>query len=137
MDIQILGDNLSIDTCYQYVIDETCGGIVLFVGTVRNHNKGKDVTHLDFETYESMAIKELSKIADECVEKFQSKKLSIHHRKGHVGIKDIAVIIAVSSIHRKKAFLACEYVIDQLKERVPIWKKEFLTDGSYWVNARP
>lgn len=136
-DIAISDQKLSIDRCYDSVVHKSCGGIAIFVGTVRNQNKGKSVTHLDFETYKGMAIKELHKIALECKSKFDVTKLSIHHREGHVGIKDIAVIIAVSTIHRKNAFLACEYAIDQLKDRVPIWKKEFLEDGSYWVNARP
>ena len=135
--IQIKSQSLSVDECYQNVLDESCGGIALFVGTVRNHNKGEDVTHLDFETYEAMAVKEMRKIANECQEKFGTTNVCIHHREGHVGIKDIAVIIAVSTIHRKNAFLACEYAIDQLKDRVPIWKKEHLENGSYWVNSRP
>ena len=135
--ILISGDKLSIDTCYQEVVDEACGGICLFVGTVRNHNKGKDVTHLEFETYEGMAVKEMQKIADHCLAEIGAQKVAIFHRSGHVGITDIAVIIAVSSIHRVKAFEACQYCIDTLKETVPIWKKEFLHDGSYWVGARP
>ncbi len=135
--IQIKSQTLSVDECYQNVVDESCGGIALFVGTVRNHNKGEDVTHLDFETYQAMAVKEMTKIANECQEKFGTAKVCIYHREGHVGIKDIAVVIAVSTIHRKNAFLACEYAIDQLKDRVPIWKKEHLENGSYWVNSRP
>ena len=135
--IKILKETLSIDDAYQFVLDESCGGNCLFVGTVRNKNKGKTVTHLDFETYEPMAIKEMDKIADQCLDKFDVLKVAIHHRSGHVGLKDIAVIIAVSSPHRAAAFEACEYAIDSLKEMVPIWKKEFLEDGSYWVGARP
>lgn len=135
--IEIIATTLSIDNAYQFVLDERCGGNCLFVGTVRNKNKGKTVTHLDFETYESMAVKEMDKIADQCIEKFGLAKIAIHHRSGHVGLKDIAVIIAVSSPHRAAAFEACQYAIDTLKETVPIWKKEHLEDGSYWVGARP
>jgi len=136
-DIIISNEALSIDACYDFVLDESCGGIVIFVGTVRNHNKGQTVTHLDFETYKPMALKEMTSIAGEALKLFEAKKISIHHREGHVGIKDKAVVIAVSTVHRAKAFEACQYCIDQLKDRVPIWKKEFLEDGSYWVNARP
>jgi len=135
--VQILKDPLSIDDTYQFILDESCGGNCLFIGTVRNKNKGKTVTHLDFESYEPMAIKEMAKIADQCIERFDVYKIAIHHRSGHVGLKDIAVIIAVSSPHRNAAFEACQYAIDTLKETVPIWKKEFLEDGSYWVGARP
>ena len=137
IDIKISADKLSIDKCYDFVVETACGGICLFVGTVRNKNKGKTVTHLDFESYEAMAIKELRKIAVTCIEKFELSKISIHHRVGHVGITEKAVIIAVSTVHRKKAFEACEFAIDSLKENVPIWKKEFLENGSYWVNSRP
>lgn len=136
-DIIISETNLSIDAVYASVIDEACGGNCLFIGTVRNKNKGKIVTHLDFDTYDGMAISEMQKIADQCLDKFDIKKIAIHHRKGKVGIKDIAVIIAVSSGHRDASFTACRYAIDMLKETVPIWKKEHLEDGSYWVGARP
>lgn len=136
-DIQILEQALSIDACYDFIVDETCGGICLFVGTVRNHNKGVPVTHLNFEAYHTMALKEMKQIAKECIANLNAKKVAIHHKEGDAGIKDKAVIIAVSSIHRKAAFEACEYAIDQLKSRVPIWKKEHLEDGSYWINARP
>lgn len=133
----ISADPLSIDQAYAHVLGPTCGGICLFVGTVRQHNKGKDVTHLDFEAYEPMAVKEMEKIAQTCIDKFGVHAVAIFHRSGPVGIKDIAVIIAVSSVHRAPAFEACAYAIDTLKETVPIWKKEHLTDGSYWVGARP
>ena len=128
---------LSLDQVYKGAVNESCGGICLFVGTVRNKNKGKDVTHLDFETYTPMALKEMKKIAEQALEKFDVKQVSIFHRSGYVGIKDIAVIIAVTSVHREACFQACQYAIDTLKETVPIWKKEHLEDGSYWVGARP
>jgi len=136
-DIRISDHTLSIDQAYDFVLDEACGGNCFFVGTVRNKNKGKTVTHLDFETYEAMAIKEMDKIADHCLVEFDIRKIAIHHRSGHVGLKDIAVIIVVAAPHRAAAFDACQYAIDTLKETVPIWKKEHLEDGSYWVGARP
>ena len=135
--IKILDSPLSIDEAYQFVLDLTCGGNCLFVGTVRNKNKGKTVTHLDFESYEPMALKEMDKIADQCLEKYDIKNIAIHHRSGHVGLTDIAVIIAIASPHRVDAFAACEFAIGSLKETVPIWKKEHLEDGGYWVGARP
>ncbi len=137
IDIQILKNQLSIDDCYEFILDETCGGICLFIGTVRNHNKGESVKFLDFESYAEMALKEMRQIAQECQSKFKAKKVAIHHKEGKADIKDKAVIIAISCIHRKEAFEACEYAIDQLKSRVPIWKKEHLADGSYWINSRP
>lgn len=137
IDIQLSAEVLSIDNCYQFVLDDASGGNCLFVGTVRNKNKGESVTHLDFESYEPMAIKQLRIISERAIDQFGISKISIHHRTGYVGIRDIAVIIAVSSLHRDAAFQACRFAIDELKKDVPIWKKEHLEDGSYWVNARP
>jgi molybdopterin synthase catalytic subunit len=137
IEIKILDTTLSIDTAYGFILDDQSGGNCLFIGTVRNVNKGKKVTHLDFETYKPMAIKEMQKIAQDCIDNHGAAKVAIHHRSGYVGIKDIAVIIAVSSGHRDGCFEACRYAIDQLKNEVPIWKKESLEDGSYWVGSRP
>lgn len=137
IDIHITHDTLSIDTCYDFIRDPACGGNCLFVGTVRNFNKNKTVTHLDFEAYQSMAKKEMTKIARQALALFDIQKIAIHHREGQVGIEETAVIIAVSSVHRDSSFDACRYAIDTLKETVPIWKKEFLEDGSYWVGATP
>lgn len=137
IDIQILDQALSIDQCYDYVIHKSCGGICLFVGTVRNHNKGEDVKYLEFESYKSMAIKEIHKICLIAKEQFHTQSIAVHHRLGHVEITEKAVIIAVSTVHRKNAFQACEFIIDKLKKTVPIWKREFLENGSYWVNATP
>lgn len=135
--VKISTAKLSIDAAYELVQDPSCGGICLFVGTVRNVNKGKCVTHLDFEAYQEMAISEMNKIVQSCKEQMDIKNICIHHREGTVAIKEIAVIIAVSAIHREPAFEACKFAIDTLKETVPIWKKENLVDGSYWVGARP
>lgn len=125
----------------QEVIDqisqEDCGALELFIGTVRNHNKGKGVLRLDFSAYEPMAIKEMQKIADYCLEHFGIKQIAIHHAIGELAIGDLPVIIGVSSVHRETAQKACKYAIDRLKEVVPIWKKEYCTDGTHWVNATP
>lgn len=84
-----------------------------------------------------MAIKELDKIANEASKRFEITAISIHHRVGELKVGEIPVIIAVGSPHRKAAFDACQYAIDTLKETVPIWKKEFFTDGDVWVSAHP
>jgi len=95
------------------------------------------VSRLEFDSYDGMALKEMRKIGEEALELHDLKSVVLHHRKGALDIGDIAVIIAVNSVHRKAAFEGCEWVIDRLKERVPIWKKEFRGDGSFWINARP
>lgn len=135
--IKLTSEKLNLQECYDFVTDSSCGGIAVFVGTVRNTTQNKKVTQLDFSTYKPMAIKEMQKIADTALEKFSVKKIAIHHAEGLLAIGDIPVIITVSSQHRKAAFKACQFAIDTLKETVPIWKKEFFEDGEVWVNAHP
>ena len=135
--IKITVDKLNLNDCYHFVTEASCGGIVTFVGTVRNSTQNKEVTQLDFSTYKPMAIKEMQKIADLALKKFKIKKIAIHHAEGILQIGDIPVIIAVSAPHRKAAFDACEFAIDTLKKTVPIWKKEHFSDGEVWVNAHP
>ena len=137
IDVLLSDQPLSLDAAYAAVVDPTCGGIVLFVGTIRNHNKGQTVTHLNFDAYEPMALREMKRIGEAAATQFHLAHVSLHHRTSALAIGDIAVIIAVSSHHRKAAFTGCEYIIDELKQHVPIWKHEYLEDGSYWVNARP
>ena len=135
--IKITSEKLSLEECYEFVTDDSCGGIVAFVGTVRDRTQSKEVTQLDFSTYKSMAIKEMQHIAEIAIKKFEIKKMAIHHAEGMLQIGDIPVIITVGSPHRKAAFEACEFAIDALKETVPIWKKEYFSDGEVWVNAHP
>ena len=135
--IKITSKKLNLQDCYDFVQDASCGGIALFVGTVRNKTKGKSVTLLDFSAYKEMAFKEMEKIGLTALEKFDILKIAIHHAEGELIIGDIPVIIAVSSPHRKAAFEACQFAIDTLKETVPIWKKEHFADGEVWVNATP
>jgi molybdopterin synthase catalytic subunit len=135
--IHITSGTLNLQECYSFVQDASCGGIALFVGTVRNSTKNKTVTLLDFSGYEAMAIKEMQKIANTALEKFSIHKIAIHHALGNLNIGDIPVIIAVSSAHRNAAFEACQFAIDTLKETVPIWKKEHFEDGEVWVNSHP
>ena len=135
--IKITSEKLNLQECYDFVTDDSCGGIATFIGTVRNDTRGKKVKQLNFSTYKPMAIKEMQKIADLALEKFDIKKIAIHHAEGILQIGEIPVIITTSSKHRKAAFLACEFAIDTLKETVPIWKKEHFEDGEVWVNAHP
>ncbi|MTB52555.1 molybdenum cofactor biosynthesis protein MoaE [Lewinella sp. W8] len=137
LDIDLSDSPLSVDHCYGKVQDPSCGGICLFVGTIRNHSKGEPVVRLEFDSYAPMALKEMRRIAGQAKEQFGLTSVVLHHRVGKLAIGDIAVIIAVSSAHRAAAFDGCEWIIDELKKDVPIWKKEFRPDGSYWVNARP
>ena len=109
----------------------------MFIGTVRDMTKGKKVLRLEFEAYESMAVKEMEKIASEVIAKWPVHKILIHHRTGVLGVGEIPVIIVVSAAHRAAAFDACRYAIDTLKQMVPIWKKEVFEDGEQWVTPTP
>lgn len=135
--VLITTEKLNIQACYDFVQDASCGGISLFVGTVRNKTQKKEVTQLDFSSYQSMAQSEMQKIADRALDRFDILRIAIHHAEGTLVIGEIPVIIAVSAAHRKAAFAACQFAIDTLKETVPIWKKEHFIDGEVWVNATP
>lgn len=135
--ILVTSERLNLDNCMSLVMNEGTGGIVNFVGTVRNQTKGEKVIQLEFEAYEKMAVSEMNKIADAALDKFDIQHIVIHHRTGTLKVKEIPVIIVVAAAHRKAAFEACEYTIDTLKETVPIWKKEFFENGTQWVSAHP
>ncbi|MEL6866161.1 MAG: molybdenum cofactor biosynthesis protein MoaE [Bacteroidota bacterium] len=137
IDIQLLERPLQVQDCMDFIADNGAGGVAIFVGTVRNQTKGRSVLHLEFEAYQPMAISEMYKIAAQATARWSVMRMAIHHRIGHLGIGEIAVIIGVSTPHRKAAFEACEYAIDTLKQSVPIWKKEIFEDGEVWVAAHP
>jgi molybdopterin synthase catalytic subunit len=137
IDIKISVDPLQIQSCIDWVMSPQCGGINVFIGTVRNVTKGKKVLRLEFEAYEAMAISEMNKIAKDVLKKWPVQKILIHHRTGILQTGDVPVIIAVAAAHRDAAFDACRYTIDTLKQTVPIWKKEVFEDGEIWVAAHP
>lgn len=113
------------------------GGTDVFIGTVRNETQGKKVVRLEFEAYEKMALREMRRIAEQAFEQWPVQAVSIHHRTGVLEPGEVAVIISVAAAHRAAAFDACRFVIDRLKECVPIWKKEVFEDGEIWVAAHP
>ena len=135
--IVITDKRLVVDEILELVSDGGAGAVNVFVGTVRNKTKGKTVIRLEFESYISMAIKEIEKIIEKASQKWPIIHIAIHHRVGVLGIGEIPIVIAVSTPHRKAGFEACEYCIDTLKETVPIWKREFFEDGDVWVSATP
>ena len=137
IDIKISVDPLQIQSCIDWVMLPECGGINVFIGSVRNVTKGKKVVRLEFEAYESMAINEMNKIAKDVLKKWNVQKILIHHRTGILQTGEVPVIIAVAAAHRDAAFDACRYTIDTLKQTVPIWKKEVFEDGEVWVAAHP
>jgi len=119
-----------------FVADPAAGAIATFVGTTRNTNEGRNVTRLEYECYPGMAEKEMEKIATEVLQRWPVKKIAMIHRLGRVDIGEASVAIAVSSGHRHAAFEACHYAINQLKETVPIWKKELYEGGELWIGSQ-
>ena len=113
------------------------GAINVFIGTVRNNTQKKPVVRLEFEAYESMAVKKMQELANMASARWPILKVAIVHRTGVLPIGEAAVVIAVSTPHRKASFEACAFIIDTLKEIVPIWKKEIFEDGEVWVAAHP
>ena len=112
---------------------DTNGAVVTFLGTTRLFAEGRKVLYLEYEVYEEMALKEMEKIRREIQIEYSIEDIAIAHRIGRVDIGEISLVIAVASPHRKEAFHACHQAVDRLKERVPIWKKEYFEDGYHWV----
>ena len=116
---------------------QQAGAVNVFIGTVRNQTAGKAVTKLEYEAYEPMAIAEIQKVVDATKAKWSLTGWAVSHRTGTLLPGEVAVVVAVSTPHRKDSFEACQFIIDTLKKTVPIWKKEFFQDGDQWVSAHP
>ena len=113
-----------------------CGASVTFEGLIRNHNEGRAVSRLEYEAYGALALKEGETIVREALKRFQIREAGCVHRTGLLEIGEMAVWVGVSSAHRGEAFKACAYIIDTVKQRVPIWKREHYVDGTdEWVNC--
>lgn len=124
---------LQLESLLAEVSAPECGGVATFLGVVRNHHDGKPVDRLEYSAYHPMAEAECATIVAEAVERWPVR-VAVRHRVGTLVIGDAAVAVAAASAHRAAAFEACRYVIEELKRRVPIWKKEFFQDGSVdWV----
>jgi molybdopterin synthase catalytic subunit len=116
------------------VMTESDGAYVLFVGVVRNHSRGRSVTGLEYQVYAPMATGQMQRLVDE-VQARWGLRSAILHRYGYIPVGESAVVVCVSSAHRAEAFEACRWVIDTLKAEVPIWKKEFAREGTYWIEG--
>jgi molybdopterin synthase catalytic subunit len=127
---------IDADLLSKGLINSRAGAFVCFEGRVRNHNDGSEVVSLEYEVYEGLAVKEGGRIIEEAKEKYDVLEVVCVHRQGHLAIGDIAVWIGVIAEHRGPAFSACRYVIDEIKHRLPIWKKEHYKDKeARWVNC--
>ena len=128
--VQITGEKIDVRAAADSVTTPESGGIDLFIGTTRNHSKNRAVAWLEYEAYESMALKMMERLEEEARSRWPISKAVLIHRIGRVDIGEASVVIAVSSAHRKEAFEACRFLIDKLKQVVPIWKREFFADGT-------
>lgn len=129
----IINTPIVVEEVTQRVQSVNAGAITVFIGTVRELTHGKRTLYLEYQAYESMAVKKLTEIGEEIKAKWPGTLVAITHRIGRLEISDVAVVIAVSSPHRKEAYEANEYAIERIKEMVPIWKKEFWEDGTKWI----
>jgi molybdopterin converting factor subunit 1 len=115
----------------------TAGGVVTFIGKVREHSQGAVIHHLEYEAYEPMALRVMQQIAAGVEAEIPDARVAIHHRLGWLGIGELAVIVAAAAPHRAEAFDACRAAIDRLKRDVPIWKREVAVDGTTWFGQGP
>jgi MoaE-MoaD fusion protein len=113
------------------------GAIVVFDGIVRNHSRGRATRYLEYEAYEAMALRQMEDLAAQALARFAIRNVALVHRLGRIEIGEPSVLIAVFSAHRAAAFDACRWIIDTLKQTVPIWKKEFFADGAVWAQGEP
>jgi len=133
--VELTGAPISADHVLRAVADPRAGAVVLFLGVVRDNARGRRVDHLIYEAYDTLARRELDKIAATVAERWPVTRVAIVHRTGRLGVGETSVAVAVSAPHRGEAFEAGRYAIDTLKQTVPIWKKEVWEGGAAWVGA--
>ncbi|HZP42513.1 MAG TPA: molybdenum cofactor biosynthesis protein MoaE [Candidatus Binatia bacterium] len=127
---------LRVDALVRAVGDPRAGAIVTFLGTTRNENVGRRVFRLEYEAYAGMAEAEMRRLAEEAKRRWSLRRVAMAHRIGRVPVGEASVAIAVSSGHRAEAFAACRWLIDRLKEIVPIWKREHFRGGQVWIGPQ-
>ena len=131
--ITITETQLDIQSFTDYVLGDENGAVNTFLGVTRNSTDGRAVVKLEYECYLPMAEKKLEEIKNEAVRKWEISSVAIGHRIGTLDIGETSLVVAVSGPHRAAVFEVCQYIVDRIKEIVPIWKKEFFEDGAIWV----
>lgn len=124
MKFSVSNSAIDVAAAKNAVADQHCGALVVFEGWIRDHNEGQQVERLEYEVYRPLAEKEGAKIIDEALERFAIRHALCIHREGLLELGEVAVVVCVSAAHRDAAFDACRYIIDHVKTRLPIWKKE-------------
>lgn len=132
--VHLTSDILNPQTAVDAVMTTSDGAYVQFVGVVRSHSRGRQVTGLEYQAYAPMAERQMRVLVNAVREKW-GLACAILHRTGYIPVGEAAVVVCVASSHRAEAFEACRWVIDTLKHEVPIWKKEFTADGTYWIEG--
>jgi molybdopterin synthase catalytic subunit len=132
----IITSPIDVGRVFESLGTRESGGLTVFVGTVRDHSDGKAVNRLEYSAYVPMAEKQMAAIECEVRERWPVQNVICIHRIGMLEIGDVAVVTAVAAAHRDVAFAACRHAIDRIKELVPIWKKEYAADGTFWVEGR-
>lgn len=133
--VEVREDSLSVDRALDAVRRTDCGAVLLFLGTVREMTGSARTERLEYSAYRAMAVNEMRKLADEALQIWTLGAVWLEHRVGSLDPGEIAVVVAVSSPHRREAFEAGRFLIDTTKERVPLWKKEFGPDGEAWIEG--
>jgi len=133
--IRVTKEDFSVDEVLESIRSGSMGALVTFVGVVRDSSKGRRVDRIEIQVYEEMAKRQLEAIRDEAIERFGIEEVAIIHRHGSLKVSDNIMMIAVGGGHRREAFDACRYVLESIKERVPIWKKEITPEGEFWVEG--
>jgi molybdopterin synthase catalytic subunit len=133
--IRITLDDFSVDDVLSRLRTDDMGALVSFVGVVRNESEGREVDSIDIECYQDMTLGQLEAIREEALERFKVEEVTVIHRVGSLKVSDNIMMIAVGAAHRVEAFDACRYVLEQIKRRVPIWKKEVTPEGDFWVDG--
>ncbi len=128
--VEITRTTIDIQRLITFVTTPETGGIDIFIGSTRNHSGGRKVLALEYESYEPMALNVMQSLEADTHKRWPLQRIAIVHRIGKIAIGEASVVIAVSSAHRKEAFEACRFIIDELKKIVPIWKREYFADGS-------
>lgn len=133
--IEVTREDFSVDEVLSRLRARGVGAVVAFVGVVRGESKGRQVERIEIQVYEEMARRQLEVIREEALEKFGVEEIVVIHRFGSLRVSENIMMIAVGAAHRAEAFDACRYVLENVKRRVPIWKKEITPEGDFWVEG--
>lgn len=135
MKVRVAGESFSVDEALSYLANREAGAYVVFLGKVRERSRGRKVERLVYEVYEELAIREMEAIRREAIERFGLLDMLIWHRFGELPVGEDTILVIAASPHREEAFKACAWAVDEVKHRVPVWKKEVTAEGTFWIEG--